>query len=67
MGCLLDDLACGIKTDQGTIAAQDADEWYQTVNKGAEFFVKNWIAADGARVAQSKRVRTSLLATIDSS
>jgi len=85
MGCLLDDLrAFGIKTDQWTIAAQDADEWYKTANKGAEFFTKNWIAADGARaalrhavvspnvtgrtrerVAQSKRARTGLLATID--
>ena len=36
MGSLLDDLrAFGIKTDQWTIAAQDADEWYQTVNKVA--------------------------------
>ena len=33
------------------IAAQDADEWYKTANKGAEFFTKNWIAADGARAA----------------
>ena len=42
MGCLLDVLrAFGIKTDQWTIAAQDADEWYKTVNKGADFFVKN--------------------------
>ena len=84
MGCLLDDLrAFGIKTDQWTIATQDADEWYQTANKGAEFFTK-WIAADGVRatlrhavvspnvtgrtnerVAQSKRSRTGLLATID--
>ena len=49
MGCLLDDLrAFGIKTDQWTIAAQDAEEWYKTANKGAEFFTKNWITADGA-------------------
>ena len=51
-GCLLDDLrAFGIKTDQWTIAAQDADEWCKTVNKGADFFMKNWIASDGARAA----------------
>ena len=37
-GCLLDDLrAFGIKTDWWTIAPQDADKWYQTVNKGEDF------------------------------
>ena len=47
MGCLLDDLiAFGIKTDRWTISAQDADEWYKTVNKGAEFFMTKWIAAE---------------------
>ena len=41
MGCLLDDLrAFGIKTDQWTIVAQEADKWYKTANKGAEFFTK---------------------------
>ena len=52
MGCLLDDLrAFGIKTGQWMIAAQDTDEWYKIANKGAGFFTKNWIAADGARAA----------------
>ena len=38
MGCLLDDLrAFGIKTDQWTIAAQDADEWNKTANKARVF------------------------------
>ena len=42
LGCLLGDLrAFGIKTDQWTIAAQDADEWYKTANKGGEFFPTN--------------------------
>ena len=77
IGCLLDDLrAFGIKTDQWTIAAQDEGEWYGTAKQGAELFTKNWIAAQRVvspnvtgrtkeRVAQSKRARTGLLATID--
>ena len=52
MRCLLDDLrAFGIKADKWTIAAQDTNEWYQTANKGAEIFTKNWFVADGARTA----------------
>ena len=52
MECLLGDLRVfGIKTDQWTIAAQDADESYKTANKGAEFFTKNSIAANGVRAA----------------
>ena len=49
-GYFLDDLrACGINTDQWTIAAQDEGEWRRTAGQGVEGFMAKWIAAEKAR------------------
>ena len=47
MGCFLDDLRTfGINVDQWTTAAQDEGKWRRTTERGAEYFMAKWIAAE---------------------